>query len=41
MKIKKFTTLNEGLEESYYLLTKHQRSDGEEYSHLFDDMNII
>jgi hypothetical protein len=41
MKIKKFTTLNEGLEKNYYLLTKHQRSDGDEYFHLFDSYEIL
>ena len=42
MKIKKFTTLNENLEsKNYYLLTKYQRSDEDEFFHLFDSYKIL
>lgn len=41
MKIKKFTALNEGLEKNYYLLTKYEGDDGEEFVHLFDSYEIL
>jgi hypothetical protein len=49
MKIKKFTTLNEDLEsidkyvppKNLYLFTKYQKSDKEDFNHLFDSYQIL
>ena len=42
MRIKKFTQLNEKLEQKiYYLLTKNEKDGFDEYHHLFDSYNIL